>query len=218
MPEEEAQTIPDSRRRRSILTSAMGELAPQGWDEATAAVVLEEFSFTSMFVLRALEPVKDLNKALKEVLGADLPEQPNTVAAGDNDTRIFWLREGQWMVHAPASLHMKLHNGLDKALGDIESSAVDVGDGHILLRLSGARASATVRKNCPLDIHPRAFPDGSMALTRIGQADVLIHFVRNDGDAHPVFDIIVRATFAEYLVRLLYDAALEYGIHLKSAA
>lgn len=193
--------------RHSILEPALKELAEQS--SRQAAAVVTEVPFQGQFVIRALEDTGALSARLKPVFGLALDETPNKADAAQNNV-VFWLREGQWLVVTPPEHSRTLFAQADEALDGMDSSIVDNTDGHTMLRLSGERARDILMKGCPLDIHPREFPAGSMAQTRIVHADVLLH--------HPddkTFHIFVRNSFAEYLLRWIFDAGLEYGISVK---
>lgn len=192
-------------QRRSILEPALSELAN---DNAGAPVALREKPFHGRMHLRALEPLTKLNAALEKTLGAKLSNAPNTVTRGKG-LDVFWLREGQWLVVTSPKTHEQVFKKIDAALAEMDSSVVDNTDGFTTLELSGAMVRDTIMKGCPLDIHPKVFKKGAMAQTRIVHADVLLH--RADTD---IYEIHVRNSFAEYMLRWLHDAALEYGIHL----
>lgn len=199
--------MPETKlKRHSILEPALPDLYDQGADEDHAAVRIEEHPFYGHLVIRSLDTLKALNEAVEPVLGCKLGTKPNHVTT-QGDVRVFWLREGQWLVLTPEKKHLSLFGKLDKALSDMDSSVVDTSDGHTLLRLSGPKSRDVLMKGCPLDIHPRVFKKDAMALTRIVHADILLHHVGQD-----IYEINVRTSFAEYLLRWLYDAALEYGV------
>lgn len=194
-------------QRHSLLEPALLEL--ESHSAADAPAVVEEVPFQGHFTIRALEKTDALNEKLKPVFGITLDDTPNTVGTNKGNT-VYWLREGQWLVITPPEKQRTLFEKAEKALKDMHSSIVDNSDGFTMLRLSGERARDILMKGCPLDIHPREFPAGSMAQTRIVHADVLLHHPEDD-----LFHIFVRNSFAEYLLRWIFDAGLEYGISVE---
>lgn len=207
-----AKSSPDIKPR-SIIDDAFLELSRHDGNMAEhndAGVTLEHIPFQGQFVLRALEPLSDLNEVLEDILGTALSNTPNHVSV-NNQTKIFWLRERQWHIVCPADKSAALFNNIHAALKDMKSSIVDNSQGQTMLRLSGERAADILKKGCPLDIHDSVFPSGSMGLTRIVHADILLHKISGQK-----FDIYVRQTMGEYLARWLHDGALEYGVYIKS--
>ncbi len=195
-------------KQTSILEQTLKELELQtaGSDYN---VSLEEIPFQGQFVIRSLDTLKDLNAALEPVTGIKMTNKPNTTETGKKG-KIFWLREGQWLFVTPAKTSAAIGEKLIAAVADLDSSVVDNSSGYTMLRISGEKARDTIKKGCPLDIYPKVFGPGSMALTRIMHADVLLH--------HPedkLYDLYIRKSFAEYLLRFVHDAALEFGVEVK---
>jgi sarcosine oxidase subunit gamma len=58
-------------------------------------------------------------------------------------------------------------------------------------------------KGCTLDFHPRVFRPGTCAQSGLAKANVLIRL----GDDPDSFDVVVRRSFADYLLRWLRHAA-----------
>ena len=76
------------------------------------------------------------------------------------------------------------------------------------LRLRGSHSRDVLAKGCSLDLHPRAFGEGTAAQTMLGQAGVILLAV----DANGADDrILVGSSFARYLADWLLDAAGEYA-------
>lgn len=192
-------------QRRSILEPALLELAAY---HENASVILRETPFQGQLILRALDELDGLNTALTPVLGTALDATPNRVNI-QGKLKIFWLRPRQWLVVTPPEKHAETLQAIENALSAMDSSVVDNSDGHTMLCLEGEKAADVIKKGCPLDIHPRVFPAGSMALTRIVHTDILLHHAKENQ-----FDIYVRNSFGEYLLRWLFDAAHEYGIYI----
>ena len=60
--------------------------------------------------------------------------------------------------------------------------------------------------DCPLDLHPREFEPGQCAQTRLAKAGMIVSPLA-DGAG---FEVIVRRSFADYLLRFLQDAAVAF--------
>jgi len=76
----------------------------------------------------------------------------------------------------------------------------------MILELSGDKARALLLKGCPLDLHPSVFKPGQCAQSVLGKTSVTLWQI---ADA-PVYRMIVRRSFADYLGHWLIDAAREF--------
>ena len=99
--------------------------------------------------------------------------------------------------------------GLTAALGGeygaLCGSVVDVSAQRTVLELRGPRAGAVLARGCVLDLHPRVFSPGDYAQTVLAGAAVGIHRAGEAADG-PAYRILVRASYADHLVRWLLDA------------
>jgi sarcosine oxidase subunit gamma len=110
-----------------------------------------------------------------------LPTTPNTVI-GDGDAYALWLGPDEWLVvGAPVE-------------------GVDVSAQYATIVLRGSSARDVLAHGCALDLD--ALDSGWCAQTMLAKANVILHGVARDE-----FRILVRASFARYLVAWLADAA-----------
>jgi sarcosine oxidase subunit gamma len=121
---------------------------------------------------------------------------------------VIWLGPDEWLVTSPFVSPPDLEAGLREAL-DGEGAAVDVSAQRTTIRLRGAHARDVLETGCAIDLHPRAFPAGSAAVTTLGQAGVVLLALDDDGTD---YRILVRSSFAGYLAEWLIDAAAEWRI------
>ena len=145
-------------------------------------------------------------KAAEKALGQSLPVEPNTISLGGN--RIFWLGPDEWLVVASGASTATLLSGLSKALAKHHAAVNDVSGGNIAIRLSGADTRNLFAKGCTLDFHPAVFGAETCAQSALGKAPVLFGML----DDAPTYELIVRRSFAEYLVKWLTHAGREYRI------
>ncbi|CAM5214130.1 hypothetical protein CDEF62S_04792 [Castellaniella defragrans] len=75
--------------------------------------------------------------------------------------------------------------------------------GFAVLRLRGPGVRDVLNGGCPLDLHPRTLPPGTCAQSHFFKASVLL---RPLGDTGNAWELIVRRSFADYVVRMLLDA------------
>jgi sarcosine oxidase subunit gamma len=128
-------------------------------------------------------------------------------ADGAGSTAI-WLGPDEWLVTSPFVSPADLEAALREAL-DGEGAAVDVSAQRTTIRLRGAHARDVLETGCAIDLHPRAFPAGSAAVTTLGQAGIVLLALDDDGTD---YRILVRSSFAGYLAEWLIDAATEWHI------
>ena len=88
----------------------------------------------------------------------------------------------------------------------------DVGQGRLVLRLTGPRVRDILAKGCPLDLHASAFPTGHCAESLIGHIGVTI-----DCTADETFDLYVNRSYAAFFWEWLTRAAMEYGYRVLPA-
>ena len=67
----------------------------------------------------------------------------------------------------------KLPDGLRAKLGG-SAHVADASASHLVVTVSGTRAAEALGKLLPIDLHPRVFTPGSVALTRAAHIDVAI--------------------------------------------
>ena len=170
-----------------------------------AAPRIEEKAFLGYLNLRGRSDNTAFLAATLKVLGVEPPTAANTVIdAGDN--RIYWLGPDEWLIVTPAGRQADLRDALLKALDGVFSSIVDNSSGLTMIHVSGDNAAALLATDCPLDLHPRAFQPGQCAQTRLAKAGMTLSPLA-DGRG---FEVIIRRSFADYLLLWLQDAAVAF--------
>lgn len=136
---------------------------------------------------------------VQDVLGQALPLAANTVSQGDN--RIYWLGPDEWQIVTDRSKVAGLLQDLEDAVGDQHVAINDLSGGQVALHLTGADVPSLLTKACTLDLDPSVFTVGDCAQCGLAKANVLIGYI----DSAPVYEIIVRRSFSEYLLRWLHQ-------------
>ncbi len=172
----------------------------------TAGLFCSEQPFWGHLNLRGDVDNTAFADGVRKCVGVSLPAQPNTVSA-NGDVTALWLGPDEWLLVTPGGEELKLASALRGTLQGLFFAVTNVTDGQTILRVCGAHAFDVLREGCSLDLHPRAFRPGYCAQTTVAKAGVLIHYL----DQEPTIHLIVRRSYAEYLVLWLQDAALEYG-------
>jgi|TARA_B110000263_G_scaffold200501_1_gene179749 sarcosine oxidase subunit gamma len=174
---------------------------------AQSGIQIRERPFLGHVNLRGDAGYDAFLKAVEGALGFSLPLIPNTVSHGAGLTAV-WLGPDEWLIITPTDHESSIVASMESALGDMHTSITDQTGGQTIIRISGPSARDLLAKGCTLDLHPTVFGHGRCAQTLVAKAMGTIMYV----DDVPTFDLVVRRSFAEYLLSWIQDAALEYGL------
>jgi len=166
---------------------------------------IEEKLFLGYLNLRARDNNTGFLAATLKVLGCEPPTTANTVIES-GDYRIYWLGPDEWLVVTPAGQQDQVKTKLLAAMGGVFCSVVDNSSGLTMLHISGDNAAALLATDCPFDLHPQEFKPGQCAQTRLAKAGMTISPLA-DGVG---FEVIIRRSFADYLLLWLQDAAIAF--------
>lgn len=183
------------------LSAAMAELG----ERSDGAVALRELEFAVQIGLRA-RPGSDSAAALEQVLGLALPTGHGQVTGDPAGRHVLWMSPDEFLA-VDVSRQQAPGEGqeLEAALEGLPGQAVDLSANRTILELTGPQARQVLEKGCHVDLHPRAFPTGSAVASVLGPVPVILHRYADSG-----FRVYPRASFADYLVRWLLDAAEEF--------
>jgi sarcosine oxidase subunit gamma len=223
MAEHTDRRTPLYTERRSPLAFAAARLAA-ATRTTGGAVSLAEVPFLAQVNLR-LDPKGPAADAVAVELGVPLPTEAGTSARSGGVT-VAWLGPDEWLVLGPPDAEGDLEARLRSAVGTAHASVVDVSAQRTTLLVAGPRARDLLALGCALDLHPRSFGEGGCAQTMLARAQVaLLRRDPADGDGGgrgaagpapqprdaPAFWVLVRASFASYLVDWLIDASVEFS-------
>lgn len=170
-----------------------------------AAPRIEEKPFNGYLNLRGRSDHTGFIAGVLKVLGVEAPTEANTVIdAGDN--RIYWFGPDEWLIVTKPGQQTRVRNDLLAAFAGVFSSVVDNSSGLTTIHVTGDNAAALIATDCPLDLHPREFKPGQCAQTRLAKAGMTISPLV-DGSG---FELIIRRSFADYLLLWLQDAAIAF--------
>lgn len=169
-------------------------------------VVISEPTRAGMLLLAARKGQgTELLKAAKG-WRVELPTSPRWVE-GRNLT-FLWAGPSQWLVRGPGS-----YAELAAGLTDLAPYGVFIDQSHsrATLTVGGARARDALAKGFEIDLHPRAFGPGDVALTQaVGMSAHLWQL-----DEAPTYTIAVPGSFAGSFWHWLSEAAAEYGYRVE---
>ena len=139
--------------------------------------------------------------------GVELPASPRWVRG--RSLTFAWAGPDQWLVRGPASFA--------EIEGDLASFAphaifIDQSHARATLTVGGPRARDALAKGFDVDLHPRVFTPGDVALT-LG-AQISAHLLQIDD--RPTYEVAVPRSFAGSFWHWLSEAAAEYGYTIGS--
>ena len=202
----ESVRVAERYRRRSALAH-LGLEARASVAGDHAGVTLGERRLRGMLVLRGDSASPDFREAVSTVLGLDVVVDP-LASARRRDVAVLWLGPDEWLVVTPDRRRERIARALREALDGQHAALADVSHSRTVLTLSGPDARGVLSKGCPLDFHPRVFPPGCCAQSRLAKCHALIHLV----SAAPEFELHVPRSFSEYVWSWLEDAGREFGV------
>lgn len=190
--------------RRSILQELESTLRNAS-KEAGERIQLREMPFLAQINLRGDAGAPAFCKAVQDVVGFELPVEPNTTA-GSGIVSALWLGPDEWLLVGFPDTEEGLVLRLRRHLRGIHNSVINVSDARTVIELSGTRSRELLAKGCGLDLRPRSFRAGRCAQTVLAHASVLLQLT----DAAPVWRLYVRNSLADYLATWLLDAMAEF--------
>lgn len=169
-------------------------------------LTLQERPFRGHLNLRGQPDDAAFTQAVKNATGLELPVEPNTVVTGANVSAL-WLGPDEWLLvtepGAQAAFESAINDNLGGPSADVFAGVTDVSSYYTTIEVAGHDAAVLLARGTPIDLHPREFGPGCCAQTLLAKTTVTIVQV----DDTPVFEVIVRSSFADYLWCWLKDAA-----------
>ncbi len=150
--------------------------------------------------------------AASATLDVALPLDANTVARGRRT--VYWLGPDEWLVETAAGTGDSLTLALRERLDGIFAAVTVLNGGLAAFRLSGDGVPDLLAQGMTIELDPRIFGVGACAQTGLGKAPVLIAPVGDD----PVFDLLVRRSFADYVACWLEHAGAGFGAKIVAGA
>lgn len=119
-----------------------------------------------------------------------------------HDLAILWSGPDQWLAVAERTNDRDLERELKPLLAGL-AAVTDQTDARSILRISGPRAREVLAKGVPIDLHPRVFGPGSVAITHASHIGIMLWQL----DAVPTYEIAVFRSFAQSLADWLEASA-----------
>jgi sarcosine oxidase subunit gamma len=176
-----------------------GTLGPDG-----PGVTLSEVRDVALVaVMAARRDRAALARAVDAGLGLALPE-PNR-SSGDAGLMLAFAGFNKWLAIGAKTDGPALMSRLGRALGDTATLA-DQSHGQTVLEIAGPAAREVLAKGAPVDLHPKVFAFGDVALTHMNHLHVLLW--RQSLDS---YRLVVMRSFARDLHTFLATQAAPVG-------
>jgi sarcosine oxidase subunit gamma len=179
-----------------------------------AALALQERPFLGHLLLRGRADEEGFADGVAQALGLALPTRPLQLHMDEaRALSVQWSSPDEWLIIVPDGQAHATELRLRAALVGRHCAVVDVSAGQILLALSGARARDVLMKSTSCDVHPTRFPVGKAVGTVFARTTATLRRPAEDR-----WELVVRRSFADYVVRWLLDAGAEFGLRIVASA
>ena len=125
--------------------------------------------------------------------------------AQGQDICFLWNGPEQWLALAERSNDRDLERELKSRVAGL-ASVVDQSDARAVVRVAGPRARDVLAKGVPIDLHPRAFQPGEVAITHANHIGIMLWQL----DTYPTYEIALFRSLAHSFADWLDAAALEF--------
>jgi sarcosine oxidase subunit gamma len=172
-------------------------------DGAPGLVLQELTQFTLASVIARKDQAARVAAAAQQAFGTTPPATPSITSG--NELAFIWSGPGHWLALGPQATQP-----VEASLGAVFSTHASVFDqsgSRVLLHLRGARVRDVLAKGVSIDLHPRSFRTGDVAVTTASHLAVHLWQVADD----PVYRLLVVRTYFDSLWRWLAASAAEYG-------
>lgn len=166
----------------------------------------ETLTLASFAAIRGKEDA--LREAVSSGFGVELPASTSRVTGVG--TAFVWAGPDQWLALAEREGGRDLETELKEQLAGI-ASVVDQSDARVVVRIAGPRARDVLAKGVPLDLHPRAFKPGDVAITHASHIGVILWQV----DDQPTYEVALFRSYADSFAHWLFESAAEYAAPAK---
>jgi sarcosine oxidase subunit gamma len=156
--------------------------------------------------LRGSTDNSEFMQAAQSVLGLALPVEFNRFVQ-QGDLKAVWCGPNEWLLITAPGQETAIVSDLKASLENVYSAVTDITGGNTILQISGSKARDLLAKGCPIDLHQSVFGVGHCAQTVLAKAGMTILQV----DQAPIFTVVIRRSFSDYLGTWLIDAAREFS-------
>jgi methylglutamate dehydrogenase subunit D len=175
-----------------------------GRRDGVPGLVLQEFTqFTLASIVARRNQAGLASATAQQAFGTALPTTP--VISTSREPAFLWSGPGHWLALEPQG-----KDPVEARFGAVFGSLTSVFDqsgSRVLLELRGPRVREVLAKGVSIDLHPRAFKTGDVAVTTASHLAVHLWQVADE----PVYRLLVVRTYFDSLWRWLAVSAAAYG-------
>ncbi|HRD78587.1 MAG TPA: sarcosine oxidase subunit gamma family protein [Hyphomicrobiaceae bacterium] len=179
----------------------------RGADVAAPGITIAEPRYAYAQLIARRGTGTRLVEGIRSTLGLALPEPCR--ATRSRDVRALDIGPGNWLIAAPRHADAELQRMLRSAAGDA-GSVISQSHGKVTLAISGPATRDCLAKGCRIDLHPRVFLPGHVAVTPIGPVNAIVAALEPAGS----FELIVPSSVAAAFLEWLDTSAAEFGVAL----
>jgi sarcosine oxidase subunit gamma len=184
---------------------AAGSIAPGRYGADPPQLTFAEVAIAGAWNAQGDPARASFVESVTRAFGMSLPLAANTTARAAGSTS-FWLGPTSWLIVAHPQSPAIDFNATRDALNTAGGALFDVSSSRVAFSLAGEHASTVLAKGCPLDFHPRTFPDGGCAQSLLGHIGAL--FYRR---GRTEWLMMVPRSYARDAWRFLCMSAMAYG-------
>lgn len=144
-----------------------------------------------------------LARRMHECFGIEMPQGPHRKTAGN--FALTGIGPDSWLA-AYENGGNRFATSLRKTLAGV-GSVSDQSDSYSVLRITGTKARDTLHKLVPVDVHPRVFRCGQVAVTTAGHISAILWRLDDREEGLPIFEIAVHRSLAASFWIALYESA-----------
>jgi len=175
----------------------------------TPGLCIRELPFSGKLLLQARGQIDHIRRAVSDIIGSELPINPNTCSLIDDThtgAALLWLGPEKWLIISDPDRLGEIQQQLKTSLSTIPSLLADVSDARTGIEVSGTLARALMAKVCALDLDSDSFGPGLCAQSLLVRVPLLVYQV----DDLPTYHLYVDRSVARYAWDWLSDAAGEF--------
>jgi len=189
-----------------VNANAIGGTAPGHYGAAATGVTFAETTFAAAWNVQGDATRQPFTDEVRRQFDVLLPSVPNTTAKSGALTAL-WLGPASWLLVAGEDTAALTDFAAKRdALNAAAGAAFEVTASCAGWTIAGPLATTVLANGCPLDFHPRAFPEGTCAQSVLGHVNAL--FYKRDPSS---FTLIVARSYARGVWRTLCQSAAQYG-------
>jgi sarcosine oxidase subunit gamma len=185
---------------------AIGATMSGHYGPPMTGVTLAETSFAGAWNVQGDARAPDFADEVRRLFDVALPIAANTTTRTRTLT-VLWLGPASWLLVVAGKEVPENFDACRDALNAVGGALFDVTASRVAWTVAGAQAATVLAKSCPLDFHPRAFPEGACAQSLFGHVNALVY----RRAALPVFTLMVARSLARDAWFTLCHSAAPYG-------